>query len=34
MHRRALHIASFLLLLSTLGMAESATTRGDASVQF
>jgi hypothetical protein len=28
MHRRALHIASFLLLLSTLGMAESATTRG------
>jgi hypothetical protein len=26
MHRRALHLASFLLLLSTLGMAESAAT--------
>jgi hypothetical protein len=28
MHRRALHLASFLLLLSTLGMADGAATRG------
>jgi hypothetical protein len=33
MHRRALHLASFLLLLSTLGMAEGAATRsGDHSL--
>jgi len=29
MHRRALHLAGFLLLLSTLGMAENSVARDD-----